>query len=218
MLELRPNCEHCGLDLPPEALGARICTFECTFCSRCTDELLGGVCPNCAGELVPRPVRSAALLDTTPASTERVHSPVDLDAHRVMLSGRGTSTDHAAVVLRRYADAWRGSDLDSLLDCYHDELTLHYGGGSRFAGTHRGRDAALAVMAEVSTLAPRELLSIDGLLAGDAAGALLATERLHRDGESAEVTRTLQYAVRDGRLVECWLLEHDQATVDHYWR
>jgi hypothetical protein len=47
---------------------------------------------------------------------------------------------------------------------------------------------------------------------------LVATERLRRDDETAEVTRTLLYVVRDGRLVECWLLEHDQATVDHFWR
>lgn len=218
MLELRPNCEHCDADLPPAALDARICTYECTFCARCADELLGGVCPNCTGELVTRPVRPAALLGATPASTDRVHSPVDLEAHRAMLVGRSFAGDHAGVVLRRYARAWQGSDLDTLIGCYHDEFTLHYGGGSRFAGAHRGRDAAVAVMAEVSTVAPRELVSIDALLSGDASGALVATERLTRGDETAEVTRTLQDQVRDGRLFECWLLEHDQATVDRFWR
>ncbi|MEJ0026854.1 MAG: DUF1272 domain-containing protein [Rhizomicrobium sp.] len=29
MLELRPNCECCDKDLPPDAMDARICTFEC---------------------------------------------------------------------------------------------------------------------------------------------------------------------------------------------
>ena len=43
------------------------------------------------------------------------------------------------------------------------------------------------------------------------------TERLTRD-DTVEVRRTLQYRVADGRLIECWLLEHDQATVDHMWR
>ena len=32
MLELRPNCECCDRDLPPESAEALICTFECTFC------------------------------------------------------------------------------------------------------------------------------------------------------------------------------------------
>ena len=70
MLELRPNCECCDRDLPPAA-EARICSFECTFCAVCAEERLGGVCPNCAGELVRRPVRPAAALSLHPASTQR---------------------------------------------------------------------------------------------------------------------------------------------------
>ncbi len=71
MLELRPNCECCDKDLPPEAM-ARICTFECTFCAACAEEVLKGVCPNCGGNLVERPVRPAALLRKYPPSTTRV--------------------------------------------------------------------------------------------------------------------------------------------------
>jgi hypothetical protein len=71
MLQLRPNCENCDIDLPPES-DARICSFECTFCASCTDGELKGVCPNCGGELVRRPIRPAAALERYPASTERV--------------------------------------------------------------------------------------------------------------------------------------------------
>jgi hypothetical protein len=56
-LEMRTECERCGTALSPEG-AARICTFECTFCVSCTDEL-DGVCPNCGGELVARPRRRA---------------------------------------------------------------------------------------------------------------------------------------------------------------
>ncbi|WP_105437884.1 DUF1272 domain-containing protein [Neorhizobium sp. T25_13] len=72
MLELRPNCECCDKDLAPESRGAMICTFECTFCADCAAEVLKGTCPNCAGELVRRPVRTAAALARHPASTKRV--------------------------------------------------------------------------------------------------------------------------------------------------
>jgi uncharacterized protein len=72
MLELRPNCECCDRDLPPQSPQARICTFECTFCSDCVDGRLGGLCPNCGGGLVPRPIRTAAMLIASPASTRRV--------------------------------------------------------------------------------------------------------------------------------------------------
>ncbi len=75
MLQLRPNCECCDVDLPPESTEAMICTFECTFCSRCASDVLHGQCPNCGGELVRRPRRPAAALAKYPASTERVFKP-----------------------------------------------------------------------------------------------------------------------------------------------
>jgi hypothetical protein len=58
MLELRPNCECCNKDLPPEAADAMICSFECTFCRDCTETTLGGRCANCGGELVARPIQA----------------------------------------------------------------------------------------------------------------------------------------------------------------
>ena len=73
MLELRPDCERCGRDLPPASPDARICTFECTFCAACVDGPLAGICPNCGGNFEPRPIRPAQLLDKYPASTVRKH-------------------------------------------------------------------------------------------------------------------------------------------------
>ncbi|MDH5539232.1 MAG: DUF1272 domain-containing protein [Rhizobacter sp.] len=75
MLQLRPNCECCDADLPNESTQARICTFECTFCSSCAESRLNNICPNCGGELVTRPRRPAAKLAAHPTSTERVHRP-----------------------------------------------------------------------------------------------------------------------------------------------
>ena len=75
MLQLRPSCECCDRDLPNESADARICSFECTFCSTCAEARLGHVCPNCGGELVRRPIRPAAALARHPASTERVFEP-----------------------------------------------------------------------------------------------------------------------------------------------
>jgi len=85
MLQLRPNCEYCDKDLPPNATDARICTFECTFCAECVERMLFNVCPNCGGGFVPRPIRPAVerrpgvSLATRPASTVRVHLKYDRD-------------------------------------------------------------------------------------------------------------------------------------------
>ncbi len=75
MLELRPNCECCDRDLPPDAPNAVICSFECTFCRDCAEGILAGRCPNCGGNFVPRPIRPAAMLVKYPASTDRVTKP-----------------------------------------------------------------------------------------------------------------------------------------------
>ncbi len=86
MLELRPTCENCNTPLPPESLKARICTYECTFCSTCTDQL-ENVCPNCGGGFVPRPIRPSKnwknenWLGNDPASTVVKHHPVDFAEH-----------------------------------------------------------------------------------------------------------------------------------------
>lgn len=72
MLELRPNCECCDKDLPPDSDQALICTFECTFCSECAEKKLDFTCPNCGGNLVIRPIRPAPLLAKYPASKQRV--------------------------------------------------------------------------------------------------------------------------------------------------
>ena len=72
MLEMRPDCERCGADLPAGAPGAFICSFECSFCARCADAL-DDICPNCGGELMDRPTRSNALQEKYPPGTERKH-------------------------------------------------------------------------------------------------------------------------------------------------
>ncbi len=70
MLEMRPDCERCGADLPADEGGAFICSFECTFCAGCADEL-DESCPNCGGELLDRPARVGKALASNPASTQR---------------------------------------------------------------------------------------------------------------------------------------------------
>ena len=92
MLELRPSCEHCNIPLPPASREARICSFECTFCAKCVNEVLANTCPNCGGGFVPRPIRPSKnwkgenFLGKYPASTKVRHRPVDAAAHGALLA------------------------------------------------------------------------------------------------------------------------------------
>jgi uncharacterized protein len=91
MLELRPSCENCNKQLPPESTEAMICTFECTFCARCVG-VLHNVCPNCGGGFVPRPIRPERnwkgdnFLGKYAPSQQIKHRPVDIVKHEAFSS------------------------------------------------------------------------------------------------------------------------------------
>lgn len=59
MLEMKSSCERCAAPLPATTSDARICSYECTWCAACADGELGGVCPNCGGDLQVRPARAS---------------------------------------------------------------------------------------------------------------------------------------------------------------
>ena len=87
MIEIRPSCENCNNPLPANSVDARICSFECTFCADCAENVLHNVCPNCGGGFCQRPVRPAtnrrngACLENFPASQKLVHKPVSQEEH-----------------------------------------------------------------------------------------------------------------------------------------
>lgn len=113
---MRPVCENCGLDLPADETGARVCSYECTFCDGCAVDLLGNVCPNCTGALLPRPPRPTDQLEFAPPVPDRTIAPVDLDAHPGKIAARRTHVTPAAYL-------W-----EVVVDC-HDpaELARFYG-------------------------------------------------------------------------------------------
>jgi uncharacterized protein len=85
MLELRPNCELCDRNLPPDAADARICSYECTFCAACVEDVLHDVCPNCGGGFEARPIRprnawrEGTGLESDPAGGGRRHTGYSRD-------------------------------------------------------------------------------------------------------------------------------------------
>lgn len=95
-LELRPNCEWCDKNLPPQATDARICSYECTFCAECVEQHLSNVCPNCGGGFVPRPIRPAT--EWRPGNSVAKRPP---SAERVQLS---YSVEDIALLVERLRD------------------------------------------------------------------------------------------------------------------
>lgn len=85
MLELRPCCEHCEKDLPNESTEAMICTFECTFCKTCAEDIFKNVCPNCSGGFTPRPIRPKNLLEKYPPSNTKIFKPKDRNDYQILI-------------------------------------------------------------------------------------------------------------------------------------
>ena len=84
MLELRPSCENCNKALPNDSSDAMICTFECTFCSNCVQDILENVCPNCGGGFEKRPTRPSSQIDKYPVSKKEVFKPINWDTFKTI--------------------------------------------------------------------------------------------------------------------------------------
>jgi len=100
-LALRPNCEYCDCDLPPDDQRARICSYECTFCADCVERHLRNVCPNCGGGFAPRPIRPRTewrpglSVAKRPPTDQRVHlsySLQDIQAHSERIAADSART------------------------------------------------------------------------------------------------------------------------------
>lgn len=76
MLEIRLNCENCDTSLPNDSDEAMVCSYECTFCKNCVDNILKNVCPNCGGGFEKRPTRPKGQLGKHPPRKDKVFKPV----------------------------------------------------------------------------------------------------------------------------------------------
>jgi len=79
MLEIRQSCENCDKSLPNESNEAMICSYECTFCKDCVENVLENVCPNCGGGFEKRPTRPKEQLEKYPARIDKVHKPIGIN-------------------------------------------------------------------------------------------------------------------------------------------
>ena len=117
-------------------------------------------------------------------------------------------------VVRAYTEAWLAGDLGRVVDLYHPELVLHYGGSNPLSGEHCGKDAAIETLLAVQARTQRVPLQVIDVMESPDHAAAWVRERWVVDGEEIELDRLLVYRIADGMLAECWLYDQDQALVD----
>lgn len=79
MLEIRQCCENCGKSLPNDSNVAMICSYECTFCIQCVENILENVCPNCGGGFEKRPIRPNSQLVKYPMRSDKIFKPIEFN-------------------------------------------------------------------------------------------------------------------------------------------
>lgn len=126
-------------------------------------------------------------------------------------------SDAAPGAITRYAEAWAAGDLAAMFELYADDIVVHYGGTSEFAGTHHGKERLIEIIVETAVRSGRELGSIDQIDDHGSHGALFVSEQVTLDGAPISVARALRYRADAERLTECWLYDHEQHHVDRAW-
>ena len=113
-------------------------------------------------------------------------------------------------VLERYRDAWTGGDVAAMFGLYADDFVLHWNGSNPFAGTHVGKDAAIRALSAFTRKTGRRLVAVSNIMADADKAVMIARENL----AGREVDRTLIYRTDGQKVVECWVLDADQAFID----
>mgnify|MGYP002784637790 FL=1 len=117
-------------------------------------------------------------------------------------------------VIDRYADAVLANDIATALDCYAEDIVLHWHGRHALAGSHRGKDAAVKALIAFAQRTERKFLDFPARFYGPVRGGVISREALGIGDARTEVERVLIYAVRDGRFTECWVYDADPDLID----
>jgi hypothetical protein len=117
-------------------------------------------------------------------------------------------------VIDRYCDAVLAGDIATALDCYAEDIVLHWHGRHALAGVHRGKDAAVAALIAFAQRTERKFLDFPARMHGPSRGAVISREALGTGDARVEVDRLLVYAARDRRFTECWVYDADQDQID----
>jgi ketosteroid isomerase-like protein len=120
----------------------------------------------------------------------------------------------ASELMHRYIAAMSSGDWETGFGFYADDIVLHIPGRSAFAGTHRGRDAAVRYIRSAIALAHDVEVELIDLLAGRDHVALLVRERFAGENGTVEIRRSNVYRIRDGAIAEVRIFEADQYAVD----
>jgi uncharacterized protein len=122
-----------------------------------------------------------------------------------------------AELVRQGYDAFTAGDMEWMNEHLHENIVWHVSGDNQLSGDHRGREAVLAFFAKTVELALPNF-DIHDVVANDDHVVALLTVRFRRNDNGAEHEgKNIQiFHVENGRALETWTMQEDQAGFDAF--
>jgi ketosteroid isomerase-like protein len=118
-------------------------------------------------------------------------------------------------LLRGLFESFASGDVAAMESAFDDDLTWHAPGTNRFSGQFRGRTAAMERLADMREAGIKTRFDVHDVVANDEHAIALAHLHLEvADGRRYDQPQVAVAHVRDGRIVEFWTMNQDQAVLD----
>ena len=115
-------------------------------------------------------------------------------------------------------EAFSKGDFDTFVGTLADDVVWHAPGSTRFSGVREGKPAAMARFMEQREAGfVLTFEDIHDVLANDDHVVAMLTIRFARGDESISGPSVFVMHVRDGKLVEFWAMNEDQAAIDAFF-
>lgn len=118
-------------------------------------------------------------------------------------------------LLRGLLEAFGARDIQAMETAFDDDVTWHAPGTNRFSGQFRGRTAAMQRLAQMREAGISTGFDVHDVVANDEHAVALVHLHLEvADGRRYDQPQVQVAHVREGRIVEFWTMNQDQAVLD----
>lgn len=112
-------------------------------------------------------------------------------------------------------EAFMKGDVDTMMAAIADETVWHVPGSNRFSGEFRGKAAVMERFQAMGEAGARSVLDeIHDIVGNDEHVVALVRISVHGTGGSGSTNAVWVMHVRDGKMIEFWGSNEDQAAVD----
>jgi hypothetical protein len=131
------------------------------------------------------------------------------------MGGSATDPRDGGALLRGLFEAFAAGDVARMGGTFDDDVTWHAPGTNRFSGQFRGRAAVLERLATMREAGISSRFDVHDVVANEEHAVALVHLHLEvADGRRYDQPQVAVAHVRDGRIVEFWTMNQDQAVLD----